>query len=95
MFEAMAAGRPIIASDLPTIREVLKHEHNALLVEPHDLEAWSQAVNRLRLDRSLAVRLATNARAEARNYSWVERASRIARAIDLRDSPVSLALHSR
>jgi glycosyltransferase involved in cell wall biosynthesis len=83
MFEAMAAGRPIIASDLPTIREILKHEYSALLVEPHDLNAWTIAIDRLRQDRSLAVRLAANARAEANNYSWVNRARGIARAIGL------------
>lgn len=83
MFEAMAAGRPIIASDLPTIREVLKHEHSALLVDPHDLEAWAKAIDCLRQNRSLAVKLAVNARAEASNYSWLRRAERIARAIGL------------
>jgi glycosyltransferase involved in cell wall biosynthesis len=83
MFEAMAAGRPIIASDLPTIREVLKHEHSALLVTPRDSEAWAAAIERLRQDRPLAVRLATNARAAVSNYSWVDRAKRIAHAIGL------------
>lgn len=83
MFEAMAAGRPIIASNLPTIREVLKHEHSALLVDPRDLEAWAKAIDRLRQDRSLAVKLAVNARAEAINYSWLRRAKSIAHAIGL------------
>jgi glycosyltransferase involved in cell wall biosynthesis len=83
MFEAMAAGRPIIASDLPTIREILRHEHSALMVDPHNLEAWAQAIDRLRQDRSLAVKLAANARTEASNYSWVRRAERIAHAIGL------------
>lgn len=83
MFEAMAAGRPIIASDLPTIREILKHEHSALLVAPHDFEAWAAAIERLRQDRPLAVRLATNARAAVSKYSWVDRARNIAGAIGL------------
>lgn len=83
MFEAMAAGRPIIASDLPAIREALKHEHTALLVPPDDLGAWAEAVERLRQDRSLALRLAASARAEATHYSWHSRAMKIAHAIGL------------
>lgn len=89
MFEAMAAGRPIVASDLPAIREVLTHESTALLVPPDDLAAWAQAIERLRADRSLACRLAANARAEAGKYSWVARAKRITHAIGL--SPPSAA----
>jgi glycosyltransferase involved in cell wall biosynthesis len=85
MFEAMAAGRPIIASNLPTIREVLKHEHTALLVEPGDLEAWERALDRLHADRQLAISLAQNARAEAAKYSWARRAQGILRAIGVRN----------
>ncbi len=33
LFEYLAAGRPIVASDLAALREVLRHEDNALLVE--------------------------------------------------------------
>jgi len=83
MFEAMAAGRPIIASDLPTMREVLKHEETALLVKPDDLNAWDQAYERLRDDPELASRLARNAQAEAAGYSWDARARGIADAIGL------------
>ena len=84
MFEAMAAGRPIIASDLPTIREVLEHERTALLVKPDDNEAWVEAIERLRKDLLLAVQLARNARVEASNYTWAVRAEGIAKAIGLR-----------
>jgi glycosyltransferase involved in cell wall biosynthesis len=83
MFEAMAAGRPIIASNLPTIREVLRQEHNALLVEPADLAAWDAAIDRLRGDRELAQTLARNAKTDSEHYSWRNRARGIARVIGL------------
>ena len=38
LFEYMAAGRAIVASDLPAIREVLRDGENALLVTPGDAE---------------------------------------------------------
>lgn len=80
LFEAMAAGRPIVVSDLPTIREIVDPETTALLVEPADTEAWIAAVRRLQNDRQLARRLAQAAKEKARDYSWEKRAERIARA---------------
>lgn len=84
LFEALAAGRPIIASDLPTIREVVSDEHDALLVPADRPEAWLAAIERLRTDRGLAARIADNARETARRYSWEARARGIAGAIGLR-----------
>lgn len=81
LFEAMAAGRPIIASDLPPLREILEHEKTALLVAPDNVEAWMTAIGTLRQDRALAVRLASGAKALASRFSWRERALGIARAL--------------
>ncbi len=80
LFEALAAGRPIVASDLPAIREVLTHEQNALLVTANDIGAWKSAIRRLQNDRQLAVKLARAARETAKDHSWEKRAERIARA---------------
>ena len=74
IFEAMAAGRPIVASDLPSTREVLRDGENALLVPPGDAGALSAAMTRLLHERGLAERLAAAARAEAGKYSWEARA---------------------
>lgn len=83
MFEAMAAGRPIIASDIPPIREILRHGDNALLADPADPRAWEGAVKQLMSDRDLAVKLADRARQDVAAYSWQARARGIARAIGL------------
>ena len=77
LFEAMAAGRPIVASDLPSIREVLVHEENALLVPPGDARALASAIDRLLVDDSLSVRLAERAGKDVRAYSWDRRAENI------------------
>lgn len=81
LFEAMAAGRPIVASDLPPIREILTHEHNALLVNPRDVEAWVEAVKRLREDRQLAARIARGGHRSVQSCTWVDRARGIAKAL--------------
>jgi len=80
LFEAMAAGRPIIVSALPAIREIVDHEKTALLVDPADTEGWIAAVRRLQNDPQLACRLAQAARERVREYSWAKRAERIAKA---------------
>jgi glycosyltransferase involved in cell wall biosynthesis len=74
LFDYMAAGVPIVASDLPALREVLRHEENALLARPGDPEAFADAVRRLLADESLAVRLGRQARADVAGSSWDARA---------------------
>jgi glycosyltransferase involved in cell wall biosynthesis len=73
-FEAMAAGRAIVATDLPSSREFLRHGENALLVPPGDAEALAVALRTLLTQPEVARRLATTAYAEAPRYSWDARA---------------------
>ncbi len=78
LFEYMAMGRPIVASDLPVLREVLVDEANSLLVPPDRIDAWEGAVRRLLEDPSLGRRLGERARAEQRErYTWEARAGAV------------------
>ncbi|MDZ7841067.1 MAG: glycosyltransferase family 4 protein [Gammaproteobacteria bacterium] len=77
IFEYMTADRPIVASDLPSIREILEHERNALLSPPGDVQTFAGAFIRLLDDRDLARRLSREARREADNRTWKARARRI------------------
>ncbi len=77
LFEAMASRRPIVASDLPSIREVLTDEVNALLVAPGDPGALARAIRRLGSDASLSRRLAAQAFEDASTYGWNRRAERL------------------
>jgi len=77
MFEYMASGVPIVASDLPSLREVLRDEHNALLVSADDEAALGAAVMRLLGDDVLADRLARTAHEEVAERTWNRRAARI------------------
>jgi glycosyltransferase involved in cell wall biosynthesis len=74
LFEYMAAGRPIVASDLPSIREVLRDGVNAMLVPPGDPGALASAIDRLLTDPGLAARLARAALDDVPKYSWDRRA---------------------
>jgi glycosyltransferase involved in cell wall biosynthesis len=82
LFEYMAAGRAIVASDLPSIREVLTGGRNALLVTPGDPAALAAAIQTLINDRDLAQRLAHTAREDVEQYTWPRRAERLEQLFD-------------
>lgn len=77
MFEYMAAGRPILASDLPAVRTVLAHGRSAHLVPPDSGPALAQGIRDILADPALAAGLAAAAKAEARRYSWDQRVADI------------------
>jgi glycosyltransferase involved in cell wall biosynthesis len=77
LFEYLACARPILASDLPVLREVLVPDGNALTLPAADVPAWVAALRRLQADPQLCQRLGAAARDTAQRYSWRERAARI------------------
>lgn len=86
MFEYMASGCAIVASDLPVLREVLRDKHNALLVPPADYKAWKNAIRLLKSDPNLRRRLGSQAQKEAQQkYSWQTRAERIVQKFGLKN----------
>lgn len=79
-FEYMAAKKPIVASDLPVLHEILQDGENALLCPPHSTQAWKGAFRRLDQDKALAVRLASVAHKNfLENYTWQARAREVIR----------------
>jgi glycosyltransferase involved in cell wall biosynthesis len=77
LFEYMASGRPIVASDLPSIREVLSDDENAVLVEPGNPQALVAGIRRIADDPALGRRLAARAAETVRDYTWARRAERL------------------
>lgn len=77
LFEYMASGRPIVASDLPALREVLTDGEHAVLAEAGNAEALAVALRRVLGDPDLARRIAGRAFDAVRDYSWARRAERL------------------
>jgi glycosyltransferase involved in cell wall biosynthesis len=79
IFDYMAAACAIVAPDQPNIREILRHEENALLFDPADTVAMWAAIRRLMLDADLRQRLGQAARRELeqRQYTWTGNAHRV------------------
>lgn len=72
LFEYMAARKPIIASDMPSIREIVD-ETCVVLVPPGDPAALANAVQRLASDPARANALAACAHERVQQYSWERR----------------------
>lgn len=77
IIEYMAAERPIVASSIPGIMEVLYDEHSALLAEPGNPGALRDAIARVLENPELGTELARTAASKATEYSWERRAQRI------------------
>ena len=80
--ESLATGIAVLASDLPAIREVVKHEITGLLVDPSGIDAWCQSLVLLKKDPELRRSLGLAAQhAMTDEHTWDARARRILEAI--------------
>ncbi len=80
VFEYMAAGKAIVASDIGQVSETLSHEETALLVPPGDNHALSSALKQLKSDPDLRRRLGKAARSEALSrHTWDIRIAQISK----------------
>lgn len=71
--EAMACGTPVIASDAGSLPEVLGEA--AVLLSPHDPEAWAHHVVRLLRDPAERARRGALGRVQAERYTWARAAN--------------------
>ena len=76
-----ASGRPIIASDLPSIREIVSDEM-VLFAKAGDVDDLALKIKVLAQDRATGEKLAHTARREVRQYDWRERAQRMINLIN-------------
>ena len=83
LFEYMAMAKPIVASRLGQIAEVLGNDRNAVLVEPGDVDDLARGILSLIDNPDRARALAHQARADAlARHTWTHHAQRIVEAIE-------------
>ncbi|MCY3945439.1 MAG: glycosyltransferase family 4 protein [Anaerolineaceae bacterium] len=73
LIEGAACGRALVASDVPGCREIVRHEHNGLLVPPRDAAALAAALRRLLEDRATRQRMGVAGRELAQREFSLER----------------------
>ena len=77
-FEYMASKRPIVATDLPSTREILRDRKNAILVQPNNSEALASGIKLVLENKKLAKRIAEDAYREVyEKYTYQKRAEEI------------------
>lgn len=78
LFEAMAYGKAIVSSDLPTLKEVIVDRQDALIVSANRAEEWADAIDQLVADPNLRKKLGVAAKKKLENYyTWSRRAREI------------------
>ncbi|GAC1406673.1 MAG: glycosyltransferase family 4 protein [Burkholderiaceae bacterium] len=94
LFEYLALGKAIIGPAQPNLQEILTDGQNAVLFDPDDPEAMSQAIGRLCADPLLRRRIADNARRTItdQRLTWLENAQRV---VDLFVQLQKAKCHSR
>jgi len=71
LFEGMAMGKAIVASEVDGIKEIISNQENGVLVNPNDIAEWIKAVTILLTNISMAKRIGENARQTVKEkYDW-------------------------
>ncbi|MDD5094663.1 MAG: glycosyltransferase family 4 protein [Dehalococcoidia bacterium] len=77
LLEAMAASKPIVASDIGGYASVITRDSDGLLVKPGNAKAIAEAIDVLIDDPSLRHKLGANGREKAHEYDWIKVARRV------------------
>lgn len=82
LYEYLALGRPVVAADLPSVREEIEDGVSGALFRPGDPEALADAVRRVMADPVRAQQMAYRGRSQAQAYTWDARARGLVRCFE-------------
>ena len=77
LFEYMAAARPIVATSIASVKEVLKDGVNSVLVEPDSADSLYEGIKKVLDYGGLSKKISKKARADIKKYTWEERVKKI------------------
>ncbi len=86
LFEYMAFGLPIVASDIQVFREVLVHRKNSMLVRPNDPEALASGIKFLLQNTDMAKNISEQARKDVADFTYERRVEKIMGLISRMDN---------
>ena len=68
--EAMAVGKPIVSTNVGGLKDILKYDKNAILINPENSHELSEAIKRLLIDENISSNLISNAIEDVKKYEW-------------------------
>ena len=77
LFEYMAMGKIIIATNIDGIKDIIVNNYNGLLVNPSELDKIPNIIKNIEKDKKLKEYISQNAKQTAQEYTWDKRAKRI------------------
>lgn len=81
LFAHMASGVPIVASDLPSIREIV-NEESALLVKPDDAQALVEGIRFVLSQKEEAKEMAKKAKLDVAQFTWEKRGQNLVKILN-------------
>ena len=83
LFEYMAAGKPIVATGVPLVLEILRSGENSVVTPPEDEEEFLRALELVLADSGLCSRISEGARLDATGYTWEKRVEKIIDGVEI------------
>ena len=77
LFEYMAAGKPIVATGVPSVLEILRPGENSVVTPPDNEGEFIRALGLVLADSELCARISEGARSDAVGYTWEKRVEKI------------------
>ena len=84
LFEYMAAGKPVVATGVPSVLEILRPGENSVITPPDDEEEFVRVLGLVLADSELRARISEGARSDAAEYTWEKRVEKIIDKLSVR-----------
>lgn len=83
LFEYMAAAKPIVATGVPSVLEILRPGENSVVTSPDDGGEFIRALGLVLADSELCARISDGARSDAAGYTWEKRVEKIIEGVGI------------